>query len=246
MIDLSFSAITGASKAGQRPKGEPYQRTRVRELNSVPLTAEQAVAMKATFDNALSTALALRELNDKLPNDLTTELARQQAERIYRLVDRAAEVGMRTAYAEAMGLSGDPAEDNRYLDDVSVITTFAWQVANFARRVLKVDDDEFLQLMAEQVPVEACPGTWLSQAVDLEIRRNEHDPNPNNAYDLEHLSYLPYVDLFFADKRIAAYGKQVLQRPDLPAACRSLRPPTRVARVIGAIEDSLIQGERST
>jgi hypothetical protein len=110
----------------------------------------------------------------------------------------------------------------------------------FLDEVCNVQDEAVLETVLERMVPEDCPGWWLKHAVLIQMRKATAVDEASNFYDLEHLSYLPYVDLFFTDKRIAEFSRQVLASPQLPVLLRNVRKPIAIPKSIEALESILL------
>jgi hypothetical protein len=89
------------------------------------------------------------------------------------------------------------------------------------------------------VKLEDCPGAWLKNAVEIQMRKAVAKDEPSNLFDLNHLSHLPYVDLFFGDKSIATFTSQVLTSPNLPVSLLNVKRPIAVPNSIEALESAI-------
>lgn len=63
----------------------------------------------------------------------------------------------------------------------------------------------------------------------------------SNYYDLAHLSYLPYVDKLFADKRVANYTAQVLNSRQAPSSIKSLRAAISIPNSVDELETETLR-----
>jgi hypothetical protein len=79
----------------------------------------------------------------------------------------------------------------------------------------------------------------LSISVQLQIRKAIPIDDASNYYDLEHLSYLPYVDAMFTDKRIATLTRQVLDSNQLPSSLARIEPPIAIPNSVDSIESHI-------
>ena len=159
------------------------------------------------------------------------EVLREQVELLRTLYRRAAQVGLRLAWAEANGVEGDITRDHRPLDQIARAWQFRRTAEGVMREVFRIDPNRAADL-AKHIPVESCPGTWLSQAVDLQIRKGETSTAASSAYDIDHLVYFPYVDRFFGDKRTRQNTEAALRLPDCPSAIRGRTGPIFVPRSV--------------
>ncbi len=125
------------------------------------------------------------------------------------------------------------------LEDLIHEHVFADELRRTLVEDVGVTNEELLQRALSQVRLADCPGTWLSRQVSKSLTAAESAPEAGSTYDLELLGYLPYVDILFADKRIAEYTRQVLRRDGLPEALKGARPPLAIPSTVAAIHNSL-------
>lgn len=238
------SAMRTEADAQRRPRSEPYERTKVRDLRKEPVSAPETQKALEAFEQVAVSDAEIAALFPFLPLPVARDLVARSREPLRRMIVRAGEVGIQQAYLEALGLTGVPG-DKRYLDDVSDELVFQHHVRS-AIEILNASADVAAQV-AQRVSMEDCPGYWLARAVQLEIRRAEPEPEPSNAYDLDHVMYAPYVDAFFTDKRIAGYVNAVRKRPDTIASIAALPPAVATAARVEAIAEAVrAVGPKST
>ena len=72
------------------------------------------------------------------------------------------------------------------------------------------------------------------------MRRAMPTDHASNYYDLEHLSYLPYVDKLFADKRVANCTAQVLDSRQVPSSVKSVAAPISIPNSVDALEAEIL------
>lgn len=157
------------------------------------------------------------------------------------IVQRMREVGPRRALEESV--DAEPKRDDKqtveYLIDRKVLRQ---QVQSCAREYLGELEAATVVELESMIELECCLGTWLRHLVRLEMEREDPVNPVSNEYDLEHAVHLPYVDLFFSDKRIAHFVRQAQRRdPQLSIWSRVL-PPIHVSASVGAISDALEGG----
>jgi hypothetical protein len=239
LVEIARSAIESETKAKTRAPGTKYERRRVSDLIDAPLTTDQVEAGLQKFREAMEDDDLLRELYPLMTPDDARAGLHAFSEPLRRMMRRAGEIGMRGAYAEALGVQADLTRDRRPLDLVTQEAVFAESVRRTARQHLNRTDASEIEALVHRVSLRNCPGMWLARAVELKIRSAEPEPEISNAYDLDHVSHVPYVDLFFTDKRIANYIRQAIRDPAVPEVLRNYRGPVAVSDSIDAIEAAL-------
>jgi hypothetical protein len=155
-------------------------------------------------------------------------------------VKRADEVGNSKALATFLGAdSRDRSDLRKPIDYLVHQHTFRFSVRNFLLQVGGEIDEMTLDMISRKVKLEDCPGAWLKYAVQIQMRKATPVDHPSNYYDLEHLSYLPYVNTLFADKRVATFARQILGSDELPTALHTVRPPISIPNSIDSLESSI-------
>lgn len=92
--------------------------------------------------------------------------------------------------------------------------------------------------LANQISIEDCPGQWLKQEVEKQIRKSG-DSEVSNQMDLKHISHLPYVDILIADKRIVDKTIKVIEKAKLPESLKSVPIPFKVSNTLKSLEKAL-------
>jgi hypothetical protein len=221
-----------------RPSGTAYKRLRLGDLSDdVPAPSRVAKLSK--------TSASQSESLDQVRGALATLAPGAQRDLLMNAVDglrlfgkRAAARGVRRTWAELMGVAGDPSSDLRFLDDIAWEWVFRHTGAIMLIDVMGLDAADAITF-ARRIPIESCPGSWLSRQVELEIRKRESQPDASSAYDLDHLVYFPYVDFYYADKRIVDHTRIVLARGGTPAELAGRSAPTFVGRSVAKLATSL-------
>ena len=224
-----------AAQAEKRPVRTAYKRTRVRDLPDSPVSAADTKYALESLEHILSSEAELSVLFPHLPVPIARDLLDQHVGPLRQMIARASDVGVQRAYLEAMGIVD--SHDKRYLDDVTFDLMFQHHVRS-ALELLQIPR-ELVAAISQRVTVEDCPGFWLAHAVELEIRKAESEPASSNAYDLDHVMYAPYVDVFFSDKRIAGHINAVRKRQDTISSISRLPPAVATAARVDAISQAV-------
>ena len=235
LIDLVHEAVQGAVESRAWTPEVPYKRIKLRDLTDKCISADDLAAQERPIDAAIRDEGALARLGTSLPPGEVKKMVHAELDQLRRFYRRQSEIGVRAAYAEACGVIDMDAAGDRYLDDLTQEHIFRQEAAAVARDFLNKSPEA--ARLAASVPLETCPGRWLHHNVDLETKKAESNPIASNAYDLDHLVYMPYVDLFFADKRTTTYVEAVLRRPGVPESIAGLRRPVKVAQSATAIAE---------
>ena len=240
IISAVHSAVELSTQAQTRAPNTPYVLTKLRDLPTKPMSTTELAEARRNFDEAFAMSdEEVRRTFPLWPVEQMRELMTAMQAPMRRMIERAAEVGMMRAYAETMCAALDGEDGRRTLDQVTLETVFAESVRAVGADALGLNASEAHHL-AHIIRIEDCPGQWLLRAVEVELRRREPEPHPSNAYDLEHVGHLPYVDLLFTDKRVGSATVAVLARSVALPQRRGLKPPVWVAATIDAVEDALI------
>jgi len=236
------SAHAKAAEALSRPLDQKHRPSpRLNNLPDAPISHTDLEQMMRIMEAGLNDPDFFRSLGPIVSPEQMKQSVEEAMGPIRQMMRRAGEVGPRAAYAELMG-AGDPARDRRRLDRVGQESLLAERVRGVASSILGVDDPATVEAIASWIRVEDCPGTWLHNSLEAEIKRAEPQPDPGNAYDLEHSVHLPHVDVFTADKRIARYINQVLDR-SFPPSLQGVGRPVAVPKDLDALRRAIIRGE---
>ncbi len=196
----------------------------VTKLRDLPGTLPAGVGAEDVLQNIDGlTDRSLRALNEADPeqNELFERIAPGESETIRQearagldeLFREMVALGPRGAMAEKLRVdASDKAVLRQSVEELQARSALKEHVLRLLAQLCPTVDTTFAHWLAGQIQLEDCPGRWLSFQVGQEIRRAESSAKAGNEYDVWHLTYLPYVDLFFADKRIARYTEQVRQR----------------------------------
>jgi hypothetical protein len=235
MVSWMRSAVESSTKAETRPRGTAYTRVALKDLPQAPIPQAEVERGLKEFDDIMTSDQSLAEVFTHLDAETARKIMAEHLEPLKKMIRRAGEVGIQRAYAEASGIESDFSTDRRTTDEVANDTAFRQSVERMARESWHLSEADAHAAASALTPFD-CPGWWLAMQVHREMRLAEPEPAPSNAYDLDHLAYYPYVDLFLADKRVASYMRQVLRRPKLPEVLQNSGEPRSVARTVDAIE----------
>ena len=223
-LALSSAHVVVSEQATKlsRARETSHRRLRFADLPSEPVDAEAVTKALDETDRIISDPTELEVLYPLLSAPM--RLHRAAAER--QIVRDSGTMGLSRAEAKGAGARGesDKKQLDRYL--------FAANLKHRAEEVccmLGMESVEEVQSAVHQLTVEDCPGWWLWQHVQLVFRAAEPSPKPSNFFDLEHLFYLSYVDVFFADKRTCAYTDTALRKPERPQALTGITLPICVS-----------------
>jgi hypothetical protein len=239
-LSLLFEAFYDASKIGaaasSREEGTKYERRRVSQLGDAKPTSEQRAAFLEEWDEQQFPSSELENFHKLVPPEAMEGLLNAFRDLGLQFLDRAEEVGGTNAFAEALGLDLNERSVSRsYTDQATQQFAFRFSVREAAQSI-GIQDEVLLNLASKLVKLEDCPGVWLRNAVELQIKKAVAKDVPSNLFDLNHLTHLPYVDMLFTDKRIAEFTRQVLASPNLPTSLRDVKQPIAVPNNIEALE----------
>ena len=242
-IGAMKSAHAMGAEALSREVDQKYQPSpRLRDLPDAPVPLEQLERMMRIMEEGLADANLLHRFAPFVSPEQMHHSMKTAMEPMRQMMRRAGEVGPRAAYAELMGTS-EPERDPRRLDRVGQESLFSDRVRTLASTILGVADASTAESITRWARLEDCPGTWLRNALETEIAKAEPRPDAGNAYDLEHSVHLPHVDVFTADKRIARYMNQVIDRGGLPPTLEGVARPIAVSKDLLALQRAVIRAD---
>jgi len=156
------------------------------------------------------------------------------------LLTRAKEVGFQQALRQ--GDAHGKSRKNEFFDTHLQNRSFTDSVRSIIAAISGVNDASAIDALTRGVTRAGTPGLWLRDAVELELRKAKPRPEPNDWFDLDHLTHLPYVDLQFADREISTVTRQVLsRRSQLPASVLDVTAPVSTEASLDAVEHHLIR-----
>lgn len=161
------------------------------------------------------------------------------SELINNFLNKAQETSYFEAFSEFIGAD---ATNSKTLKNPlqSLMENFRFEVyvSDFLIRVLEIEDSEQTTNFQSKIKITNCPGLWLSEQVKLQLKLAK-DSKASNEKDIQHITHLPYVDVFFSDRRIVSATKQVLRKPELINSLKNISLPIQIANNIEALENSL-------
>ncbi len=240
VLDAFYEANRIGAAANTRPAQTKYEVHRLSEIPPTGIKPDDVADVLSQLDEVRDSITNLDALRDLITPGQIDGVISGMRSTIESFVKRTEEVGSSEALAEYLGVDSTNQTSLRKPIDLLIQQhTFAFSVRHFLTELWGGEDAEKLNRVAAQVRLEDCPGTWLKYAVQLQMRKATPIDNPSNYYDLEHLSYLPYVDVLFADKRIATFARQVVNSDQLPSSLNGVRPPVSVPNSIESLESEI-------
>ena len=235
-LDLLYKALTLEATERKRAKGAPYQRHRMTSLPTEKLPLEQVERLVTAIEQQVRQTPIWQQATALLSAEQLAEGVVEGVTTIRKVLTRATQVGMRQAFVEHYAAPAYRKKD--YTDQVIQRSTFRANVEEVVRSFGRITDPEQIASVADTVSTDVCPGTWLRDAVEIELRKSKSDPKPNDWFDLDHLTHLPYVDLFLSDAELVNNTMKVLRRTDtLPSTLAGTSPPLSVDGSLRGIQE---------
>jgi len=240
IFDLFYGALGVEASTRGRERGAPYERSRLGSIPSERPTDAQIEQAMSIVQEQMKALPLWQQISGTFSVE---DLARGEAtalEHLRGLLTRAKEVGFQQALRE--GDAHGQSRKNEFFDTHLQNRTFTDSVRSIVAAISGVNDTSAIDTVTRGVTRAGCPGLWLRDAVELELRRAKPQPEPNDWFDLDHLTHLPYVDLQFADREISTVTRQVLSRRNqLPLALHGVSPPVSAEASLNAVEQHLIR-----
>jgi hypothetical protein len=237
-LKIFHAGVETSVEAQSRPRGEPYKPAKASELSREPMSKEEGDAALAELEAVLARDATLSSLYGGADAATIRQVVEPLLDRIRGFIRRCQEVGPALAYAEFIGV-GLAELGNKRMDRTVQESVFRDEARRLAGIFFKEFTPDVASSMADSITIHDCPGYSLACQLDLEIRAAEPVQDPSNVYDVDHVTYLPYVDLFFADKRIAGYVRRILKRSTGMASDVVRRGPHTTALSVSALRDAL-------
>lgn len=240
VLNAFYEANRMGAAANSRPAQTKYEVHRLSDIPHAGIRADDIADVLSGLEGVQDVVANSDALGAFLTPEQLDEVIRDMRTTIESFVQRTEEVGGSKALAEYLGVDSTQQTNLRRPIDLLIHQhTFAFSVRHFLTELCGLEDAETLDQIAANVKLEDCPGTWLKYAVQLQMRKATPIDSASNYYDLEHLAYLPYVDLLFADKRTAAFSRQVLNSTQLPVSLNGVRPPISIPNSIDSLESEI-------
>jgi hypothetical protein len=240
VLNLLHSALDIASSADARAPRTPYVRTRLADVSDSRPTDDQIDQAKQLIDSSLQDHPLLAEIHSLVtPEQFVTGLS-EATTLLHSILIRAQAVGFQQAIREGDGHR--QSRRNEFFDVHLQNQSFTNRVRSVATAFTSVTDQVAIDLVTQGVKRTNCPGLWLRDATEVELRKAKHHAKPNDWFDLDHLTHLPYVDLQFADREIATATRQVLKRRDqLPEVLLNTQPPISTSASLEAVGHEILR-----
>jgi hypothetical protein len=237
LIEAFYEANKVSAAANSRQPQTKYERHRLSQIGDTKIKKDDVTALLKQLEEDSEDIAQWECLRDLVPPELMDEEFRRIRNKVEQYVERVDEVGSSNALAEFLGV--DPSDRTSFRKPLDLLIqqhTFESGVRQFLADVCGENDETKVGEVVRQLKMEDCPGTWLKNAVQLQIRKAVNEDEASNYYDLEHLAYLPYADLFFADKRITEFTRQVLNSNQSLPSLKGINEPIAVPNSVDAIE----------
>ena len=239
VLDAFYEANKVAALANSRPPQTTYEAHRLSEIPNTTIDPSFAVDLMRQLEEDQAGIRNLDVLRDLVTADQMSEVFSGINATIQNFVKRTEEVGSSSALAEFLTADMSQGALRQPIDLLIARHTFDFSVRQLLTQLCGGEDESTLGVVSEKIHLEDCPGTWLKYAVQIQMRKATPIDHPSNYYDLEHLSYLPYVDKLFADKRIVTFANQVLKSGQLPQSLDGTMPPVAVSNSVESIESEI-------
>ena len=243
-IEAFYDMNRVSAEANSREVGTNYERHRLSKMETSKLEPEHIAEVLQKLEEGRTNIP--QSLRDVAPQDIIDEQFDKLRDLIEQFANRVGEVGTVKALAEFLEVdTEDKTSFRKHTDVLNQEYVFKKVVQMFLDEVCNLHDEAVLETVLQRIVPEDCPGWWLKNAVLIQMRKATAVDEASNYYDLEHLSYLPYVDLFFTDKRIAEFTRQVLASPQLPVLLGDVKKPIAILKSIEALESILLSSSEA-
>lgn len=227
VLDLFYSALSGDARANARPKKTRYERSRLSAIPTEKPSAELVEKLLVEVETQARSSPFWQEAISILSNEDMAQAYEEAMASLRKTLSRATQVGMRKAYVEAY--AGPRTKPKEYTDTVIQHSTFRTGVEEVLRSIGHLSDPKLIEYGVNFTSTASCPGTWLRDSVEIELRKSKPEPKPNDWFDLDHLTHLPYVDLYLGDAELVNNTTKVLRRDEtLPPTLRGIHLPIAV------------------
>ena len=205
-----------ANTQGSQDKNEKLQR--LADIQDIPMTPEMMKPIEDIIEN-----MGDNPVSDMLRN----------------FVEKANQTNVLDAFSEFIGVDSKDAKTLKNpVESLLKNFGFGLHLENFISGVLEVNDSEEIQRLKLLVNLKDCSGLWLSEQIKTQLVLAK-DSKASNEKDLQHISHLPYVDVFLTDRRIASATTQVLRKKDLIESLRGITQPISISNNLAALEKAL-------
>jgi hypothetical protein len=235
MFDLFYAGLQLGATVSARERGIAYERPRLGQLPDHRPTEQEVVNAMAAMRQQMKETPIWDLMRDKLNVDDIERAESAALDQMSAMLRRAQEIGFQEALRE--GDSHHQSRRNEFFDVHLQNRSFSDSVNSIVTALSGVSDQKVIAEHTRGVTRDGCPGLWLRDAVEVELRKAKPKPEPNDWFDLDHLTHLPYVTLQFADSELSAVTRQVLRRRErLPASVAGVRAPISSTASLEVIE----------
>ncbi len=126
----------------------------------------------------------------------------------------------------------------KYIEDLSRESLFRKYIRMALKQHTEIRNKQRVEELCNKIDIADCGGFWLSSFVKSQMLKAK-DTDATNETDLHHLQYLPYVDMFFSDKRVREMTTQVLRFKTIPNSIKDLKPPISIPNKFESLEEKL-------
>ncbi len=223
------SALTTGARARVRPKEQQYERPRLSEIpEEYPSDFDVATANEM-FRKALEDNSVWEGIEQLLPAAAITQLKKLTEELGRDIIQTMTDLGPRKGLESLLPIADSSTSQKKHIDILIQESVFRKNVQEILRNFLNVTEESTIDSIAALVQIDQCPGTWLAGAVELQMAKATNTPVASDQLDIQHIAYLPYVDVLMTDKRIVEFTSQALRRKDCPSSLSKVRPPQKAA-----------------
>ncbi|MGI8496255.1 MAG: hypothetical protein ACR2OG_01550 [Gemmatimonadaceae bacterium] len=237
------------AEAGRRDTGSTGStkrtRTRLGDLGDVPPSPEQRAGLLDPIEkNMRGSSWLWRIMWYRLPRAVREAAGAQVREPMERFFDRAEASGTQNAYAEFTDAASGAKTRRRFIDDLGAEYLIRQATIELLTADLRVIEAEQAAVVAGALTLADAPGMWLREHAQRKLLNGGRTYTVRDGRDLDHLSYAPWVNVFFSDGPTAEYARQALK--DAPEGLLLRVRPLNVPRSLAALSGALDQATRNS
>ena len=199
VINLMYIANEIAWEANTQPTREKNAKLpRLSDLPTDPMTSEIKQLLEDILENMKH---ELPKQFQDTPKEFLDFGQTFISDIMKTFVEKSDEAGFREAFSEFVGAEANTTKSLKNpLKVVMENFQFSLFVNDFIKRIMEIEDTQTIQRLNSSIRLNDCPGLWLGEQVKQQIILAK-DSKASNEKDIQHISYLPYVDVFMTDKR---------------------------------------------
>lgn len=237
VINLMYIATETSWEANTQPTREKNAKLpRLSDLPTDSMTSEMKQSLEDILENMKN---ELPEKFQDIPKEFLDYGQAFVSDMMKTFVEKSDESGFREAFSEFVGAEANTTKSLKNpLKVVMENFQFSLFVNDFIKRIMGIEDAETIQRLNSLMNLIDCPGLWLGEQVKQQIVLAK-DSKASNEKDIQHISHLPYVNVFITDKRIVESTKQVLRKQNLIESLRHLALPINVSNNLESLENAL-------